>query len=389
MQQQLIFVYNADSGRWNAYLDMAHKVFSPTTYPCSLCDLTYGVFHIRPEWEAFVQQAPLPFVFLHKDEFRRDYKNLTDDIPLPVVLLQHVGQHPTVLIDRAELDALSTIHALKQLIEDRLSARQAKTPTLTVVGAGPGDPDLITVKGLKALQSADVVLYDALANEALLAHAPAHAEKIYVGKRRGDKPFGQDVIHEMIVEKALQCGHVVRLKGGDPFVFGRGMEEMQYAAEHGLATAYVPGISSAVAGPGLAGIPVTFRELSRGFWVITATGSDGALTPDLAAAARTEATVVVLMGLAKLPEIVAVFQEAGRGDLPVAIVQNASLPHANTVIATVDTILSKQTDIQINTPTLIVIGGVSAMGQSSSKTASKSTEISSTSSVNVPVENIL
>jgi uroporphyrin-III C-methyltransferase len=265
-----------------------------------------------------------------------------------------------------------------------------KIPSLTVVGAGPGDPELLTLKGLKALQSADVVLYDALANEALLAHAPL-ALKIFVGKKRGQKPFDQDAINALIIEKAAQHGHVVRLKGGDPLVFGRGMEEMVYAAERGLATAYVPGISSAIGVPGLAGIPVTHREMSRGFWVITATTSDGSLPPDVAMAARTDATVVILMGLAKLAQIMAVFQAADRGHLPVAVLQNGSLPNANTVVATVDTILLREADIQPQAPTIIVLGEVAALAglYSSSKTASKSTEISSMVSVSVPTENIV
>lgn len=123
-------------------------------------------------------------------------------------------------------------------------------PRLTVVGVGIGDPELITVKAIKALQTADVVLYDALVNESLLDYAPATASLVYVGKRRGAKVYTQDEINERIMAYAKCCGHVVRLKGGDPFVFGRGLEEMQFAQAHGLETAYVPGVSSAIAGVG-------------------------------------------------------------------------------------------------------------------------------------------
>ena len=122
-----------------------------------------------------------------------------------------------------------------------------------MVGAGIGDPELITLKGVKALQSADVVLYDALANEALLQHTPPTTALVYVGKRRGAKAYTQDEINERIVAYAHCCGHVVRLKGGDPFVFGRGHEELQFAQEHGLQTAYVPGISSTLAAAAAAG----------------------------------------------------------------------------------------------------------------------------------------
>ena len=138
-----------------------------------------------------------------------------------------------------------------------------KTPRLTVVGAGPGDPDLMTLKAVKALQCADVVLYDALIDPVLLQHAPPDAERIYVGKRPGQS-HSQDAINFLLVEKAFTCGHVVRLKGGDPFIFGRGQEEIDYARRHGLETEWVPGISSAVAGPGAVGIPLTARASARG-----------------------------------------------------------------------------------------------------------------------------
>ena len=134
------------------------------------------------------------------------------------------------------------------------------SPKLTLVGAGPGDPDLITVKGLKALQTADVVLYDALANEVLLEHVPPKCQKIFVGKRADKHTFSQLEINELCVQQALQKGHVVRMKGGDPFVFGRGHEEMMYAREKGIEATVVPGISSAIAVPAMADIPRPPRD---------------------------------------------------------------------------------------------------------------------------------
>jgi len=135
---------------------------------------------------------------------------------------------------------------------------QDKTPKLTVVGAGPGDPDLITLKAVKALASADVVLYDALINEELLTYAP-DAEKIFVGKRKGCYAYRQDQINELIVSRAKSHGHVVRLKGGDPFIFGRGAEEIDYVQQFDIETAMVPGISSSFAVPAYQGIPLTKR----------------------------------------------------------------------------------------------------------------------------------
>lgn len=232
------------------------------------------------------------------------------------------------------------------------------TPRLSVVGAGPGDPDLLTIKGFKALQCAGAVLYDALVSEELLGYAPPSAFRIFVGKRRGFKTYSQDAINALIVELAQKHGHVVRLKGGDPFVFGRGYEEMEYAQSYGIPATYIPGISSSIAVAGLAGIPVTYRNLSRSFWVITATTSDGSLSPDIRVAAQSEATVVVLMGLAKLPEIAGIFREAGKGDLPVAVLQNGSLPTAKNAFGTVDNIVQNVEKENIKSPAVIVLGEV-------------------------------
>src|SRR3954469_17153283 len=184
-----------------------------------------------------------------------------------------------------------------------------KEPRITLVGAGPGDAELITIKGIKALQTADVVLYDALVNEELLEFAPAHATKVYVGKRSGDHSFSQENINKLMIDYALNYGHVVRLKGGDPFVFGRGYEELDFAAAHNIPTQVVPGISSSIGVPGLQGIPVTHRGLSESFWVVTGTTSDGNISADLYEAAKTNATVVVLMGIHKLAEIAAIFSK--------------------------------------------------------------------------------
>ncbi|MBC7775271.1 MAG: uroporphyrinogen-III C-methyltransferase [Phycisphaerae bacterium] len=232
------------------------------------------------------------------------------------------------------------------------------TPRLTVVGAGIGDPELITVKAIKALQNADVVLYDALVNETLLDYAPAVASKIYVGKRRGAKAYTQDEINERIVAYAKCCGHVVRLKGGDPFVFGRGLEEMQFAKEHGLETAYIPGVSSAIAGAGAAGIAVTLRGASRSFWTLTATTDTGDLNPEIYTAAKTDATVVILMGLAKIREIAAAFRAVGKSDLPVAVIQNASLLEQQEVFGTVAEIAEQVERFSIGSPAVIIVGEV-------------------------------
>jgi len=213
------------------------------------------------------------------------------------------------------------------------------TPKLTLVGAGPGDVDLITVKAIRALKTADVVLYDALVNEDLLDYINSDAEIIFVGKRRGCYRYQQEQINELIVARANSKGHVVRLKGGDPFIFGRGAEEMEYAESFGIETAFVPGISSSLAVPAYQNIPLTKRGSSESFWIITGTTKDHKLSNDIKLAAKSNATVVVLMGMGKLPEIIALFQQENKNDLPVAIIQNGTRANEKVGIGTVDTIL--------------------------------------------------
>lgn len=236
-------------------------------------------------------------------------------------------------------------------------------PKITLVGAGPGDTDLISLKGLKMLATADVVLYDALVNEELLDYAPKHALCIFVGKRANHHTFSQLEINQMMVELAKTNGHVVRLKGGDPFVFGRGGEELDYAAENGIPTAVVPGISSAIALAGLQGVPLTYRGISESFWVITGATTAGSVSKDIHAAAHTDATVVVLMGLNKLSEIARIYQEAGRGTLPVAVIQNGSLPDEKTALGTMDNIVDEAKTQRIGAPAVIIIGEVVAKHQ--------------------------
>jgi len=231
-------------------------------------------------------------------------------------------------------------------------------PKLTVVGAGPGDPDLITLKAIKALKSADVVLYDALVNEELLDYVNPNAELVFVGKRRGCYKYQQEQINELIVTRAKSDGHVVRLKGGDPFIFGRGAEEMEYAASFGLETAVVPGISSSLAVPAYQNIPLTKRGSTESFWVITGTTKQHKLSEDVALAAKSNATVVILMGMAKLPEIVKLFQAEGKNQLPVAIIQDGTTVREKVGIGTVDTIEKVVYENELSNPAIIVFGEV-------------------------------
>ena len=233
-----------------------------------------------------------------------------------------------------------------------------KEKKVTLVGAGPGDVELITLKGLKALQQARVVLYDALVNTQLLKEAPESSIRIYVGKRKNQHALSQLAINKLIVEYALTVGNVVRLKGGDSFVFGRGFEEISYAASFGVETEVIPGISSSISVPALQHIPVTSRGYSESFWVITGSNGNQELSNDLSVAVNTEATVVILMGVNQLPAIVNKYKEAGREGLPVAIIQNGSLPNEKYVVGTIATIEELATANQIGTPAIIIIGKV-------------------------------
>lgn len=227
-------------------------------------------------------------------------------------------------------------------------------PKLTLVGAGPGDPELITIKAVRALESADVVLYDALVDPELLQYAP-EAVHIPVGKRAGKSSVSQDTINSLIVESAHRHGHVVRLKGGDPFVFGRGFEEQEYAEKHGIETHVVLGISSVML-PGLFGIPLTCRGINQSFSVVTATTKEGILSDEVINAAKFSPTTLYFMGLGKIDLIASEYIKNERQDLPVAIISKGSHADQNVIKGTVSDILDLVAEHQPEAPALLVFG---------------------------------
>ena len=229
------------------------------------------------------------------------------------------------------------------------------TGQLTLVGAGPGDPDLITIKGVKAIASAEVLLYDALVNPELLKYAVSSCEKIFVGKRAGSHSATQEKINDLIVEHALKGKHVVRLKGGDPFIFARGKEELEYAENFGIATDVVLGISS-INLPGYYGIPLTKRGANESFWAVTATTKKGELSGDVALAAQSTATAVFFMGLGKLDQITSLYKEFGKADIPAAIISKGSLPDGKAWFGTVNDLVELRDTEDIAAPALVVIG---------------------------------
>ena len=232
------------------------------------------------------------------------------------------------------------------------------TPKLTLVGAGPGDPELITIKAINAIKSANVILYDALVNEDLLQYASHSSEKIFVGKRKGCYAYQQDQINELIVNRALNFGHVVRLKGGDPFIFGRGAEEIEYVQQFNIQGDIVPGISSSSAVPAYQGIPLTKRGASESFWVITGTTKSHQISNDIKLAAQSTATVVILMGMGKLAEIVKIFTSEGKADTAIAIIQNGTTENEKSGIGTITTIEAIVDQKELSSPAIIIIGEV-------------------------------
>lgn len=229
---------------------------------------------------------------------------------------------------------------------------------VTLVGAGPGDPDLISMKGIKALKQADVVLFDALVHPELLQYAPDSAKRVYVGKRKGHCRYHQKDINQMIVDHAKAYGHVVRLKGGDPFIFGRGHEELEFIKAHDIEVSVIPGISSCYAVPESLNLPLTKRGYSESFWVITGTTKDHRLSQDVYDAAKTNATVVILMGMHNLDKIVEIFKNNGKAELPVAIIQNGTFKTEQYVLGQIKNIENKVIEEKITNPAIIVIGEV-------------------------------
>ena len=235
--------------------------------------------------------------------------------------------------------------------------KEATFPELYVIGAGPGDPELITVKAYKVLQTADVILYDNLANKELLSLAKPECDQIYVGKQPYGSYTSQEEILELIKHFAFTKGTVVRLKGGDPFIFGRGFEEILFARENGIKTHFIPGISSMQA-VGLEDIPLTHRSVSEGIWVVTGTKKDGTLSGDLRLAMQSNSTVVIYMGMKQLDAIAATYIEAGRGEMAAAIIQHASLPKQKMVKGRVKDIAQLAQSKQLTHPAIIIIGPV-------------------------------
>ncbi len=229
---------------------------------------------------------------------------------------------------------------------------------LILVGAGPGDPEMITLKAVRVLKQADVILYDALVNKSLLNHCKKNAVKRFVGKRYGCHAFSQAEINQLIIEYAGTYQNIVRLKGGDPFIFGRAQEEIDAASEAGMEVEVVAGISSALAVPASQMIPLTCRGINESFWVLTGTNRNGELSKDISLAARSSATVVILMAMSKLESICDIFMQYGRGETAAAIIQNGTCADSRMVTGKIKDILFRVQHAGLENPSVIVFGEV-------------------------------
>ena len=222
-----------------------------------------------------------------------------------------------------------------------------------LIGAGPGDADLITLKAVKALNKADVVLYDYLANEEILAHAPDDAERIYVGKKAGEHYKTQDEINELIIEQAKKHENVVRLKGGDPFIFGRGGEEILALMKEDIRFEVIPGVTSAIGAPTSLGLPVTHRAVATSVTIVTGhedpTKAESQVHWDY-----TADTLIILMGIGNIKENTSEIMKYRDKNTPVCAIESGTLPDENVIFGTLENISEKE----IKTPAILIIGEV-------------------------------
>ena len=241
-------------------------------------------------------------------------------------------------------------------------APEAGRGRVVLVGTGPGDPELLTVRAARLIASADVVLYDNLVSAEILALLPAAAERIYVGKQRRRHALAQADINRRMADLARQGRRVLRLKGGDPFIFGRGGEELEYLADAGVPISVVPGITAGVGVAAAAGIPLTHRDLAQSCTFVTGHLQDGSMALDWEMLARPRQTVVVYMGLLGLPLLCARLIAHGRAaGTPVAIIQQGTTPRQRILVGTLESLPAQVAGAGLQAPTLIIVGEVVAL----------------------------
>lgn len=233
---------------------------------------------------------------------------------------------------------------------------------VTLIGAGPGDPELLTIKAVKALQRASVALVDDLVHPGVLEHLPSNARVIPVGKRGGCVSTPQAFIHQLMVREAMAGERVVRIKGGDPFVFGRGGEECEALRAAGLQVDVVSGLTAGIAGPAAAGIPVTDRRCASGVALVTGHAREGGQGPDWAALARSGLTIVVYMGVSRADDVTRSLLDAGMApSTPVAAISAAHTPQQRVLRCALDELAKRLREAALASPAVLVIGAVAAL----------------------------
>ena len=268
----------------------------------------------------------------------------------PAIEPNHTEHSTDITTDLSSLDTAAQTHTTVPIGE------------VYIVGAGPGDPELLTFKALRLMQQADIVYYDALVSPQVLDLCRRDADKVFVGKKRNNHAVAQLGINELLVNSAKEGRRVVRLKGGDPFIFGRGGEEIESLRAHGVPYQVVPGITAANAAASYAGIPLTHRDHSQSVRFVTGFLKAGAPNSNFKSFLDTDETVVFYMGLHSLPRLTEGLIDAGRSEnTPIAIVSNASMPNQQVLTGTLATIVELQEKNQLPTPALLIMGDVVAL----------------------------
>ena len=260
------------------------------------------------------------------------------------------------------ISAATSMHETYQLMDQHCAENVqtcTKRGTVHLIGAGSGDPELLTLKAWRVMQRAEVVLYDSLVSEDILDMCASTAEKIFVGKRRANHALPQESINELLVKHALAGKMVVRLKGGDPFIFGRGGEELQEVVRHGIHFESIPGITAASAAASRTGIPLTHRDHAQSIKFVTACKKNGAPNNDYSELMDSSQTVVFYMGLHRLHEMTQGLIAGGRdSETPFAIISHASMPTQQVLIGTLSDIADQQAEAKLPTPALLIMGDV-------------------------------
>lgn len=274
--------------------------------------------------------------------------------------------HPTATSPTIAAEVEAELTACQQVSQKATTVKKSdagkKLGTVHLVGAGSGDPELLTLKAYRVMQRADVVLYDSLVSEDILDMCAVTAEKIFVGKRRDNHAVPQQGINELLVKHALAGKTVIRLKGGDPFIFGRGGEELQEVVKYGIHFESIPGITAASAAASRTAIPLTHRDYAQSVKFITACKKAGAPNDDYQELLDATQTVVFYMGLHRLADMTEGLINAGRDpETPFAIISHASLPTQQILIGTLADIANKQAQAQLPTPALLIMGEVVAL----------------------------